>query len=140
MIQVLIVDDSATVRLMLRQWLEAASYPVLEAADGLQALEVLRAATEPLVVLLDYQMPKLDGYEVLRIAAAEGLLPPRFAYVVISSVAHDFPVAFSAMLRQLSIQILPKPFDSEQLLAVTAFVAERLRSLAPTSISPQVGS
>ncbi|MGZ6391376.1 MAG: response regulator [Ktedonobacterales bacterium] len=125
--QVLIADDSATVRLMLRGWLEGAGYEVREAADGAQALEHIRSSTDidPLVVLLDYGMPKLSGYEVLQHAAAEGLLPPRCSYVVISALTSNFPPDFSALLRQLSIQILPKPFDEDTLLYVTNFVTQR---------------
>lgn len=125
--QVLIADDSATVRLMLRGWLEGAGYEVREAADGAQALEHIRSSADadPLVVLLDYEMPKLSGYEVLQHAAAEGLLPPRCSYVVISALTSNFPSDFSALLRQLSIQILPKPFDEDTLLYVTNFVTQR---------------
>jgi CheY-like chemotaxis protein len=126
MIPVLIVDDSASVRLMLRGWLSEAGYETREAADGLEALEALRAATTPMVVLLDYQMPRLDGFETLRRAAAEGLTSPRFAYVAISSMATSFPPAFSALLRQLGAQILPKPFARDALLHVTQFVERRL--------------
>lgn len=125
--QVLIADDSSTVRLMLRGWLEGAGYDVREAADGAQALEQIRSSsdTDPLVVLLDYEMPELSGYEVLQHAAAEGLLPPRCSYVIISSLTHNFPSDFSALLRQLSIQILPKPFAEDDLLYVTNFVTQR---------------
>jgi CheY-like chemotaxis protein len=125
--QVLIADDSATVRMMLRGWLEGAGYDVREAADGAQALEHIRSSTDtdPLVVLLDYEMPRLSGYEVLQYAAAESLLPPRCSYVVISAITNNFPSDFSALLRQLSIQILPKPFDEDTLLHVTNFVTQR---------------
>jgi CheY-like chemotaxis protein len=126
MIPVLIVDDSATVRMTLRGWLTEAGYETREAADGLEALEALRAGPAPMIVLLDYQMPRLDGFETLRRAAEEGLTAPRFAYVAISSMAAHFPPAFSDLLRQLGAQILPKPFERDALLHVTQFVERRL--------------
>lgn len=140
--QVLIADDSATVRLMLRGWLEEAGYEVREAADGAQALEHIRSSTddEGIIVLLDYEMPKLSGYEVLQHAAAEGLLPPRCSYVVISALTSNFPSDFSALLRQLSIQILPKPFDEETLLYVTNFVAQRSQQHAAVKPAAQHAS
>ena len=125
MAEVLVVDDSATVRLMIREWLVSAGYKVREAADGLQALETLRGTAGPLVVLLDYQMPGLTGFEVLQRALAEERLPPTYGYVIISGMQSSFPPAFTDLLRQLAIQLLPKPFDRETLLAVTAFVAAR---------------
>lgn len=128
MIPVLIVDDSATVRMTLRSWLTEAGYETREASDGLEALEALRASSEQMLVLLDYQMPRLDGYETLRRAAEEGLTAPRFAYVAISSMAASFPPAFSTLLRQLGAQILPKPFGRDTLLHVTQFVERRLTS------------
>ena len=130
MIPVLIVDDSPTVRLALREWLTEAGYETHEASDGLEALEALRAATTPMIVLLDYQMPRLDGFETLSRAAAEGLTAPRFAYVAISSMATNFPPAFSALLSQLGAQMLPKPFERDALLHVTQFVERRLTTPA----------
>ena len=90
---------------MLRGWLVEAGYTTREAGDGLEALEALRASPGPMIVLLDYQMPRLDGFETLRLAAEEGLTPPRFAFVAISSMAANFPPAFSDLLRQLGAQI-----------------------------------
>ncbi len=58
---VLVADDSATVRMLVRVELELAGYEVLEAADGRLALELARGARVD-VVLLDVEMPVLDGY------------------------------------------------------------------------------
>ena len=62
--RVLVADDSGLVRSMMRDHLMAAGYDVLEAADGQEALERIRA-TVPDVVLLDRDMPRLDGLSVL---------------------------------------------------------------------------
>ena len=62
---ILIVDDRATSRELLRTVLEKQGYAVTEAADGEEALQKVRAES-PHLVLLDLQMPVLDGYEVLR--------------------------------------------------------------------------
>ncbi len=63
---VLVVDDWETNRIVVREHLERAECTVLEAESGPQALEILRA--NPLVgfVVLDYQMPGMDGLETLR--------------------------------------------------------------------------
>ena len=130
MIPVLIVDDSPTVRMAIRAWLTEAGYETHEASDGLEALEALRAAATPMIVLLDYQMPRLNGFETLSRAADEGLTAPRFAYIAISSMATSFPPAFSALLGRLGAQILPKPFERDALLHVTQFVERRLTTSA----------
>lgn len=61
---VLVVDDSATMRVLVRMELEAAGYEVVEAEDGARALEMARA-TPVDAVLLDVEMPALDGYQVM---------------------------------------------------------------------------
>jgi len=63
--RVLVVDDHAANRLLLRELLEPEGHDVIEVADGAAALE-LASAQPPDVVLLDVQMPGLDGFEVCR--------------------------------------------------------------------------
>ncbi len=126
MISVLVTDDSHTIRLLLREWLTEAGYAVDEAADGQQALDKLQASDGQVIVLLDYQMPVLDGYAVLQRASAAGLVPPRYSYVMISAAVDQFPSEFTLLLRQLGIQILPKPFERDTILGVTRFLAARM--------------
>jgi DNA-binding response OmpR family regulator len=63
--QVLVVDDEAKIRRVVRGYLEAEGFVVAEAGDGEQALEEARAR-DPDLVLLDVMLPGLDGVEVLR--------------------------------------------------------------------------
>lgn len=62
--RILIADDRASSRELLRLVLERAGYEVIEAEDGLEALERARAEN-PDLILLDLQMPRLDGYGTL---------------------------------------------------------------------------
>lgn len=126
MISVLVTDDSQTIRVLLRSWLQEAGFTVDEAADGQQALDKLQASDGHVITLLDYQMPVLDGYQTLQRASAAGLLPPRYSYVMISAAVDEFPPEFLTLLRQLGIQILPKPFERDTLLGVTRFLATRM--------------
>jgi CheY-like chemotaxis protein len=140
MVSVLIADDSQTVRMLLRDWLTQAGYTVDEAADGQQALAKLQASAgrsdERVVVLLDYQMPVMDGYEMLQRAAAAGMLPPRYSYVMISAAVDTFPPEFSTLLRQLGIQILHKPAERETVLGVTRFLIARMEQAASGGATP----
>jgi CheY-like chemotaxis protein len=135
MAHVLIADDSPTVRTLLRGWLESAGHIVQEAPDGERALKALRAARQPMVVLLDYLMPGMTGEQVLQQALKQGYVPPRYAYVIISGLSTDFPPSFTELLRRLSIQILPKPFDQETVQAVVAFVAARMATTSEPAAS-----
>jgi chemosensory pili system protein ChpA (sensor histidine kinase/response regulator) len=65
-LQVLIVDDSVSVRRVLTNLVRGKCWTVIAARDGVDALEILdRAANPPDVMLLDIEMPRMDGYEVL---------------------------------------------------------------------------
>lgn len=73
--KVLIIDDSAVIRALMTQVIESAGYEVTTASDGLEGLDVLQRIT-PDVVLLDVDMPKLDGFGVLqRLRAVRPDLP-----------------------------------------------------------------
>jgi CheY-like chemotaxis protein len=63
MSKVLIADDSAIIRRVLRAQLESLSADILEAVDGRAALELARAE-QPSVAVLDLNMPGLNGFEV----------------------------------------------------------------------------
>jgi CheY-like chemotaxis protein len=62
---VLVVEDDATTRDLLRTSLEREQYAVVEATNGVEGLELL-ASVRPAVILLDLMMPKLNGFEFTR--------------------------------------------------------------------------
>ena len=62
---ILAVDDSASMRQMVRFTLEGAGYKVVQASDGMEALEVARGASVDLV-LTDVNMPRMDGISLVR--------------------------------------------------------------------------
>lgn len=69
--QVLVVDDDADVRTMLRTQLEIDGYQVMEAADGNHAWKMIQQY-RPAVVIADIQMPHRGGLELCRMARAAG--------------------------------------------------------------------
>lgn len=64
-IRILVVDDSITIRMFIRQTLEPAGYEVVEAADGAEALDSLEKSTVDMMIT-DLNMPGLDGLELVR--------------------------------------------------------------------------
>ncbi len=62
--KVLVVDDSSTMRKLQGQYLSAMSLDVLEASDGHQALDIIREE-RPLIIVSDWNMPRMDGLELL---------------------------------------------------------------------------
>jgi CheY-like chemotaxis protein len=67
---VLLVDDSSTVRRTLEWSLRPGKYRILQASDGVQALEVLRRETVDLA-FVDLNMPRMDGIELIRAIRAD---------------------------------------------------------------------
>jgi CheY-like chemotaxis protein len=119
---VLLVDDNPAVRHLLQVALELEDedYLLMEASTGKEARDVLLAAREPLVVVLDYVLPDLDGVtllEQLAVLAARRASPSPWRFILCSSWD---PVAVAArcapLRRRLPIQLVAKPFHMEELL------------------------
>jgi len=64
-VTVLVVDDTEDVRFLYDAVLTRSGYEVLQAASGQDALSMLRAGDQPDVVVLDVQMPDMDGWDTL---------------------------------------------------------------------------
>ena len=74
-LNILIVDSNSYMRRLTRTMLtNLGAKSVLEAADGLAALEMIRTC-DPDIMLLDWDMPVLDGMEVMRIVRSPGVFP-----------------------------------------------------------------
>ena len=61
----LVVDDSRAMRMILRRIMSEQGYEVVEAADGQEALDVLEGGARPDVALIDWNMPNVDGLELV---------------------------------------------------------------------------
>jgi len=124
--QVLVVDDDEVIRETMVYLLEYAGYVVCAAAGGTQALERLRSSPGPMVVLLDLNMPGMDGTQLLRLVANETALATGHAYIVVTARQKTFPLDFAALLTNLSVPVLAKPFDIDHLLTLVAAAEQRL--------------
>jgi len=62
---ILYIEDNSDNRMLVRRVLEAEGYQVVEAKDGLEGIDLL-CSTTPDLVLMDINLPELDGYEVTR--------------------------------------------------------------------------
>lgn len=83
---VLVVDDSITVRRVTQRLLQREGYRVALAADGLQALDRLREE-RPVMVLSDIEMPRMDGFELVREIRADDALKDLPVVMITSRIA-----------------------------------------------------
>jgi two-component system chemotaxis response regulator CheY len=108
----LVVDDSRVVRKVARRILEANGYAVTEAGDGQQALDACRAGL-PDIVLLDWNMPVMDGITFLR--ALRGEFGPDNPMVIFCTTENDMAHIEMAMTSGAQEYIM-KPFDEDILI------------------------
>ena len=118
---VLVADDELNIREALADRLQALGCQVTTADDGTRALERIRQ-DEPDVVLLDLQMPQMDGMEVLRRLVAEGLDPT----VVVITAYGSIERAVEA-IKAGAYDFIPKPFEPDHIRAVVTKALERAR-------------
>jgi len=105
----LVVDDSSVIRKVARRILERLEFEIAEAEDGEQALEACRASM-PDAVLLDWNMPKMDGYEFLR---ALRRLPGGDKPKVVSCTTENDVAHIARALHAGANEYIMKPFDKE---------------------------
>jgi two-component system sensor histidine kinase RpfC len=134
--RVLVGDDHATNRMVLRRLLEKAGHTVIEAEGGEQVLERLADETFDLV-LVDLHMPGTSGLEVLREARVQQAGPgPRTPIVVVS--ADVTPQAMQAAAEAGARAFLPKPVVATRLLQTLAEVVSNAKAVPdlPTFPAP----
>lgn len=122
--KVLVAEDSLVMRAVLRRQLEEHGFRVVAAADGEEAL-AMSLEHHPDVILLDVEMPKLDGYGVLAaLQASPELVDIPVVFLTARTTTED-------VVRGLSLgahDYLRKPFESAELLARVS-AAVRVKAL-----------
>ena len=105
----LVVDDSSVIRKVARRILEGMDFEITEAEDGEQALAACRRQL-PDAILLDWNMPKMDGYEFLRsLRKLPGGDSPKVVFCTTENdVAH-----IARALHAGANEYIMKPFDKD---------------------------
>ncbi len=119
----MVVDDSITVRRVTQRLLERNGMRVLTARDGMDAVALLQDNV-PDIILLDIEMPRMDGYEV----AAHVRNDPRLKDVPIIMITSRVGEKHRARAIELGVDdYLGKPYQEAQLLEAIAPLVERRR-------------
>jgi chemosensory pili system protein ChpA (sensor histidine kinase/response regulator) len=110
---ILVVDDSLTVRRVSQRFLEREGFRVQLAKDGLDAMEQLAREELPDMVLSDIEMPRMDGFDLVRNIRADARLEALPVVMITSRIAEKHREYAQA----LGVQgYLGKPYDEENLL------------------------
>lgn len=121
---ILAIDDSRTIQKIIEITLRRAGYEVCLFSDGLEAFSWLRGGNQPVprLMLLDIQLPKMDGYEVARMLRAKNLLE-EMPLILMSS--RD-GVVDRLKGRLVGAQAyLTKPFTAQQLLEIVRWSLDK---------------
>jgi phosphoserine phosphatase RsbU/P len=135
-LQVLVADDEAVSRTVVGAMLKKAGYPVIYATDGEQAWRTLDSEDPPALALLDWEMPGLQGPEVVRRLRKKEVQTPTY---VILLTSRDSSADIVQGLRAGADDYVTKPANEDELIArvsvgarvveLQAALAERVRSL-----------
>lgn len=110
--RILTVDDSKTIRQMLAGAFEPFHCDVLGASNGIEGLEVARAS-RPDLIILDYTMPKMDGFEMLTQMKADPALRKIPVIMLTAEAAH--PIVLRCSKAGVKDYLI-KPFKRELIL------------------------
>jgi chemosensory pili system protein ChpA (sensor histidine kinase/response regulator) len=127
---VLVVDDSLTVRRVTKRLLEREGWRVAVAKDGLDALEVL-GGERPVLVLSDIEMPRMDGFDLLRNIRADAHLGDLPVIMITSRIAEkhrDHAMELGAN------HYLGKPYAEEELMTLVRSYSQQ-RVMPPATIT-----
>ncbi len=125
---VLVVDDSPTVRKIVQMTLQREQIRVITAADGLSALSAV-ADEMPALILLDIQLPRMDGYSICQIIR-KNLQFREIPIIMLSGKDGLFDKIRGRLAG--STEYLTKPFDSEELVqTVRKYLADWQERMLP---------
>ncbi|MGL4553357.1 MAG: response regulator [Gemmataceae bacterium] len=110
----LVIDDSRSVRLIVGGYLRDAGFDTLEAADGRAALEQLRLNPDVRLIMVDWNMPVMDGIEFIRAVRAE---PGCRGVKVLMATSETESAQVARALAAGADEYLMKPFTREVLIA-----------------------
>lgn len=111
MAKVLVTDDAAFLRMSLKKILEADGHTVIEAENGVQAIEQYELH-KPDLVTMDITMPDMDGLEALKRLKA---LDPNAKIIMCSAMGHQDKVVTA--IQNGAVDFIAKPFQGERVLA-----------------------
>ena len=129
--RVLVVDDTPSIRFLIRTNLELAGFEIDEAVDGVDCLDVLAAAeTLPDAITVDVMMPRLDGMATVTAIRAD----PRLRDIAIIMVTTQGHPADIQRANQAGVDAyVTKPFDPDFLIVTIGEVLDRTQDRRRTS-------
>lgn len=132
-IKILVVDDESRMRKLVRDFLEREGFQVLEAGDGLEAMEIFYADKDISLLVLDVMMPRMDGWQVCREVRQSSKVP--IIMLTARSEERDELQGF-----ELGVdEYISKPFSPKILVARVEAILRRSNVLNPEELADAGG-
>lgn len=129
--KVLVIDDSAVIRNMVRDMLPKGNFEVLEAKDGVQGINLVRQE-RPTLIMLDFLLPRMSGWEVYQQIQAQADLQS-IPLVLMSGRKEEVTEKLQEPFEYF--EFVQKPFDQKQLIeAIKAAMSKAKRR--PAAVAP----
>lgn len=112
--KILVIDDTTVVRVKVREMLPPGNFQVLEAKDGLEGLNLIRQQEKLSLIMLDFLLPKMSGWDVFQEIQAKPELK-KIPLVIMSGRKEEVTEKISEPFS--SFEFLGKPFDQKQLIS-----------------------
>jgi len=131
---ILIVEDVPNILELLNVTLNFRGYPVITAANGLEALDVI-AETQPALIITDILMPKMDGYTLIQKLRSDPKTSQIPIIVLTATYISPDDKAFALSLG--AVRFMEKPIDTEEFLLSVAEVLNMGIPEIPTPLGEQ---
>ena len=126
-IKILVVDDESRMRKLVKDFLEREGFEVLEAGDGMEAMEIFYEEKEIALIILDVMMPKMDGWQVCREVRQSSKVP--IIMLTARSEERDELQGFDLGIDEY----ISKPFSPKILVARVEAVLRRTHGIDASS-------
>lgn len=127
-LQILVVDDESRMRKLVRDFLEREGYSVLEAGDGLEAMDIFYEHKDIALIILDVMMPHMDGWQVCREIRRSSKVP--IIMLTARSEERDELQGF-----ELGVdEYISKPFSPKILVARVSAILRRVRGMTEEDV------
>ena len=126
--KILIVDDESRMRKLLRDFLEREGYQVMEAADGIEAMDIFYTNKDLDLIILDVMMPRMDGWQVCKEVREYSKVP----IMMLTARAEE-----QSELKGFELGVdeyVAKPFSPKILVARVSALLKRSRNMEEESI------
>ena len=127
-IKILVVDDESRMRKLVKDFLEREGFEVLEAGDGMEAMEIFYEEKEIALIILDVMMPKMDGWQVCREVRQSSKVP--IIMLTARSEERDELQGFDLGIDEY----ISKPFSPKILVARVEAVLRRTYGIDASSV------